>query len=147
MNPAMMKQPDDKPAAPTPEIARPMISTVDDGATPHIIAPISNIARAVMKPGLSGKYLKIFPHDDWKPAIVMKKADEYQETSASPYSLVILGSAVATMVYVELLEKPRFGPRMDYLFGLVELLTKSNAIMKILSTKATTIATNRNPFG
>jgi hypothetical protein len=56
---------------------------------------------AIKKLIFSGKYLKTLPHVDWKPPTVMKKADPYHATSSNPWnSSVILGMAVATMVWV-----------------------------------------------
>jgi len=43
MYPIIIKQPDDKPPAPTPAIARPITRATEVGATPHIRLPASKM--------------------------------------------------------------------------------------------------------
>lgn len=88
------------PAPPMPAMARPMMRMKDVGAAPHRRLPTSNTMMEDKKVVLRGKYLYALPQVDWKPAVVMKNAELYQETSAMPWnSSVIFGIAVATIVY------------------------------------------------
>lgn len=94
--------PDPTPAAPTPAMARPTIRTGEFGATPQIKLPSSKMKMAIRKLIFSGKYLYTFPHIDWNPPSVMKKDEPYHEMSSMLLnSSVILGMAVATMVWIE----------------------------------------------
>lgn len=88
------------PAPPIPAMARPIMSTDDAGAAPQSRLPNSNIKMEHRNVSLRAKYLYALPHVDWKPAVVMKNAELYQDTSSRPWnSSVILGIAVATIVY------------------------------------------------
>lgn len=98
----IVKAPEPIPAAPTPAIARPTMKTEEDGATAQMRLPSSKIPIASRKVVLREKYLYDFPHVDWKPPVVMKYAEPYQETSARLWnSSVIRGIAVAMMLYLE----------------------------------------------
>ena len=53
------------PAAPRPEMARPMISASAVRAVPAMIEPSSNKDRAVKKTHLTGKKVYILPYNSW----------------------------------------------------------------------------------
>lgn len=89
------------PAPPKPAMARPMIKAVELGATPQSRLPTSKMNTLIRKVSLRGKYLNALPKADWKPPKQRKYAEPYQATSSSPpKSLVILGIAVPTMVWI-----------------------------------------------
>jgi hypothetical protein len=82
MKAMIMKTPLPIPAAPIPAIARPTISATEFGATPQIKLPISKMKTASRNEIFSGKNLYTFPQVDWKPPVVMRKAEPYQLASS-----------------------------------------------------------------
>ena len=57
----MIRQPEKRPAAPIPAMARPTMKTVEDGETAHIKLPISKRARKIRKVHLKERCTKTLP--------------------------------------------------------------------------------------
>lgn len=97
----IMYAPVPMPAHPIPAIARPIMRASELGAAPHSRLPSSNRPIEPRNVHLRGKYLYALPHDAWKLPEVKKKAEPYHEAMSSRWnSSVILGIAVATIVWV-----------------------------------------------
>lgn len=95
----MLNRPIVTPEPLTPWITRPTIKVVEFLATAQMVLPTSNMRIPIKYHSLIGKYLKIFPQVDWKPANVMKYAAPYHETLLKSWNpSVIFGMAVLRMV-------------------------------------------------
>jgi hypothetical protein len=57
-------------------MARPTIKVVGSWATPQTKLPSSKISMAIRYHSLRGKYLKSFPHVDWKPVDCQRSSSE-----------------------------------------------------------------------
>lgn len=67
----IVSAPDTMPEHPRPEIALPMIRTVEFGAAPHIAEPISKMATLRMKIHLIENIVYNFPTGSWKQDILI----------------------------------------------------------------------------
>jgi hypothetical protein len=77
----MVYEPEKRPAAPIPHIARPMIRAVELGAAPQITLPNSKKKMDVRYVHFKGKKVYSRPQCAVVAAVVMKKAEPYQPMS------------------------------------------------------------------
>ena len=91
----MVRLPEYMPADPVPEMALPIMKTMDEGALAHIEDPISKVRSAAMYIHLTLYSEYNFPKVDCNDSWVRRYADPYQPTSSKLWKrLVIFGIAV-----------------------------------------------------
>lgn len=86
------------PAPPTPAMARPTISTVEEDAVAQTIEPASKMAIVARYTYFMSSSANNLPIGSWNEHMVSRYADPYQPTSFTELnSDVIAGVAIATM--------------------------------------------------